>query len=290
MLLYLSYLKESGNFSIPRMFKPMNFPDIDPVLIHIGPLQVRWYGLMYVIGFLATYFLIRHQEKTRPIGLSPHLLQDLIFYLVAGLVIGARLGYILFYHYMNLTDYIYHPLEIIAVWHGGMSFHGGLIGTVIAGWWFSKRRKIPFWAIADRVIIAAPIGLGLGRMGNFINGELFGRPSDLPWAMVFPAGGPLARHPSQLYEAFFEGLVLFLILFWLSRRKLPQGFLLGTFLFGYGLFRFILEFFREPDPQLAFILGPFTMGQVLSAMMIVIGACISLTVTLRHRENKHSPR
>jgi len=268
----------------------MNFPDIDPVLIHIGPLQVRWYGLMYVIGFLATYFLIRYQEKTRPIGLSPHLLQDLIFYLVAGLVIGARLGYILFYHYMNLTDYIYHPLEIIAVWHGGMSFHGGLIGTVVAGWLFSIKSRLSFRAIADRVIIAVPIGLGLGRIGNFINGELIGRPSDLPWAMVFPGGGSLARHPSQLYEAFFEGLVLFLILFWLSKRRLPQGFLLGTFLLGYGLFRFIIEFFREPDPQLAFIFGPFTMGQVLSATMIVIGACISLSITLRHRENKHSPR
>ena len=195
----------------------MKYPDIDPVLIYIGQLQVRWYGLMYVIGFLASYFLIKRQEKSRPIGLSPSLVQDLIFYLVVGLVIGARVGYIFFYQYMNLMDFIHPPLEIIAVWHGGMSFHGGLIGTVIAGWWFSKRRKIPFWAIADRVIIAAPIGLGLGRMGNFINGELFGRPSDLPWAMVFPAGGPLARHPSQLYEAFFEGLVLFLILLWLSR-------------------------------------------------------------------------
>ena len=265
----------------------MRYLHIDPVLIHMGPLQVRWYGLMYVLGFLAAYFLIRHQEKIRPIGLSSRLLQDLIFYLVVGLVVGARLGYILFYQYMNLADYIHHPLEIIAVWHGGMSFHGGLIGTVVAGWLFSIKSKLPFRAIADRVIIAAPIGLGLGRIGNFINGELFGRPSQVPWAMIFPAGGSVARHPSQIYEAFFEGLVLFLILLWLSRRKLPQGFLVGTFLFGYGLFRFILEFFREPDPQLAFILGPFTMGQVLCAAMIVIGGCISLAVTLRHRENEH---
>ena len=144
----------------------MTYPHIDPVLIHIGPLQVRWYGLMYVIGFLAAYLLLRHQEKARPIGLSPDLLQDLIFYLVVGLVIGARLGYILFYQYMNLIDYIRHPLEIIAVWHGGMSFHGGLIGTAIAAWWFSKRKQFPFLSIADRIIIAAPIGLGLGRMGK----------------------------------------------------------------------------------------------------------------------------
>ena len=264
----------------------MTYPHIDPVLIHIGPLQVRWYGLMYVIGFLAAYLLLRHQEKARPIGLSPDLLQDLIFYLVVGLVIGARLGYILFYQYMNLIDYIRHPLEIIAVWHGGMSFHGGLIGTAIAAWWFSKRKQFPFLSIADRIIIAAPIGLGLGRMGNFINGELYGRTSDLPWAMVFPDGGPLARHPSQLYEAILEGLVLFLILLWLSKRRMPDGFLLGTFLMGYGVFRFFVEFFREPDLQLGFILGPFTMGQILCAAMIGIGVCISLIVTLRHKRNK----
>ncbi len=249
----------------------MNYPDIDPVLVHIGPLQVRWYGLMYVIAFLAAYFVIKHQEKRRPMGLSPRLIQDLIIYLLVGLVIGARAGYILFYQYMNLQDYTHHPLEIIAVWHGGMSFHGGLIGVVAAGWWFSRRKRTPFWALADRVIVAAPIGLGLGRIGNFINGELFGRPSDLPWAMVFPGGGPLARHPSQLYEGLFEGLILFLILLWLNRKKVPEGFLLGTFLLGYGLFRFFLEFFREPDPQLGFILGPFTMGQALCVIMMVIG-------------------
>jgi len=262
----------------------MTYPDIDPVLIHIGPLQVRWYGIMYVIGFLAAYFLIKHQEKARPIGLSYNLLQDLIFTLVVGLVIGARLGYILFYQYMNLADYIRHPLEIIAVWHGGMSFHGGLIGTAVAAWWFSRRKGFSFWAIADRVILAAPIGLGLGRMGNFINGELFGRPSNLPWAMVFPGGGPLPRHPSQLYEALFEGLVLFLILFWLSKRRMPNGFLLGAFLMGYGTFRFFLEFFRQPDQQVGFILGTFTMGQALCVAMIGIGVLICLGVTLRHRK------
>ncbi|MBN1276140.1 MAG: prolipoprotein diacylglyceryl transferase [Deltaproteobacteria bacterium] len=247
------------------------YPDISPDIFRIGPLHVRWYGLMYVIAFLVAYFLIKHQEKARPMGLTPRLAQDLIFYLVVGLIIGARLGYIIFYQHMNVMDYIYHPLEIIAVWHGGMSFHGGLIGTVIAGWWFSKRARLPFWALADRVIIAAPIGIGLGRIGNFINGELFGRPSDLPWAMVFPTGGTLARHPSQLYEAFFEGLLLFLILLCLSRKKMPEGFLLGAFLLGYGMFRFFLEFFREPDPQLGFILGPFTMGQALCVTMAGLG-------------------
>lgn len=249
----------------------MPYPHIRPEIFSIGPLQVRWYGLMYVLAFLAGYFLIKHQEKRRPMGLSPSLVQDLMIFLVVGLVIGARLGYILFYQYMHLTDYIRQPLEIIAVWRGGMSFHGGLIGTVIAGWWFSKRTKLPFLALADRVIIAAPIGLGLGRIGNFINGELFGRPSDLPWAMVFPAGGPVARHPSQLYEALFEGLVLFLILLWLSRRRIPDGFLLGTFLLGYGLLRFFLEFFREPDRQIGFVFHTLTMGQSLCLVMAAVG-------------------
>ncbi len=261
----------------------VSYPNIPPVIFSIGPLQIRWYGLMYVLAFVAAYFVIKFQEKRRPIGLSPELVQDLIFYLVVGLIVGARLGYILFYQYMNLAEYLHHPLDIIAVWQGGMSFHGGLIGAVIAGWWFSKRRHLPFRALADRVILAAPIGLGLGRIGNFINGELFGRPSDLPWAMVFPGGGPMARHPSQLYEALFEGLSLFGILLWLSRKKLPQGFILGTFLCGYGLFRFVLEFFREPDPQIGLIIGPFTMGQALSVAMFVMGVCICLIVDLLHR-------
>lgn len=206
----------------------------------------------------------------------------LIFYLVVGLVTGARLGYIFFYQYMNLPDYIHHPLEIIAVWDGGMSFHGGLIGIVIAGWWFSKRTKLPFWALADRVVIAAPIGLGLGRVGNFINGELYGRITNVPWGIVFPDGGPLPRHPSQLYEAFLEGLILFLILLWLSKRRMPDGFLLGTFLLGYGLFRFLIEFFREPDPQLGFVLGPFTMGQALCVIMAGLGILV-LQCSFQHR-------
>ncbi len=255
------------------------YPHIDPDLFRIGPVHVRWYGLMYVAGFL-----IKGQEKSRPIGLSPRLVQDLIFYLAVGLVVGARLGYILFYQYMNLAEYLDHPIEIIAVWHGGMSFHGGLMGTMAAGWLFSKRQGFSFWAIADRVILTAPIGLGLGRIGNFINGELYGRPSDLPWAMVFPVGGPLARHPSQIYEAFLEGLVLFLLLLWFSRRKMPDGFLLGVFMTGYGVSRFFLEFLREPDLQLGFVLGPFTMGQLLCGVMIIAGLCMSVGVGMRDRD------
>ena len=199
-----------------------------------------------------------------------------MFYLAIGLVAGARLGYILFYQYMNLADFVRDPLEIIAVWHGGMSFHGGLIGTVIAGWWFCKRKALPFWAVADRVIVTAPIGLGLGRIGNFINGELYGRVTELPWGMIFPEAGPLPRHPSQLYEAFMEGVVLFIVL-WIARKKsFRHGMMIGFFLTLYGTFRFFLEFFREPDLQLGFMLGPLTMGQLLSVGMIGAGVLVIL--------------
>ena len=252
------------------------YPHINPDLFRIGPLHVRWYGLMYVLGFLASYFLIKHQEKSKPLGLSPRMVQDLMFYLAIGLVAGARLGYILFYQYMNLGDLVRHPLEIIAVWHGGMSFHGGLIGTVIAGWWFCRRKGLPFWAVGDRVIVTAPVGLGLGRIGNFLNGELFGRPSGVPWAMIFPEGGPLPRHPSQLYEAFAEGLVLFIVLWILRRRRRPDGMMVAFFLFFYGAFRFLLEFFREPDAHLGFILGPLSMGQLLSSAMVGAGLLVAL--------------
>jgi len=250
------------------------YPHIDPDMIQIGPLHLRWYGLMYALGFLSSYFLIKGQEKSKPIGLSRRLVQDLIFYLAVGLVAGARLGYIVFYQYMNLADFVRDPLEIIAVWHGGMSFHGGLIGTVIAGWWFCRRKSLPFWAVGDRVIVTAPIGLGLGRIANFINGELYGRVTELPWGMVFPNAGPLPRHPSQLYEAFGEGVVLFTLLWILHKKSLPDGTMIEFFLIFYGIFRFFLEFLREPDLQLGFILGPLTMGQLLSAIMILGGLAI----------------
>jgi phosphatidylglycerol:prolipoprotein diacylglycerol transferase len=247
------------------------YPHINPDLFRIGALHVRWYGLMYVLGFLTSYFLIKHQEKNRPIGLSPRLLQDLMFYLAIGLVAGARLGYILLYQYMNLADFVRDPLEIIAVWHGGMSFHGGLIGTVIAGGLFCRRKSLPFWPVGDRVILTAPVGLGLGRIANFINGELYGRVTELPWGMVFPNGGPLPRHPSQLYEAFMEGAVLFTLLRLLRKKCFRDGMITGFFLIFYGAFRFFLEFFREPDLQLGFVFGPLTMGQLLSSIMVLAG-------------------
>jgi len=247
--------------------------NINPILIDLGPIRVSWYGLMYVFGFLASYLLVRYQLKKKDFGISRLEVENLFFYLILGLIIGARLGYVLFY---DLKMYLADPFEIFAVWHGGMSFHGGLIGVLIVGILFSRKNKKSFWKIADLFIVTVPIGLGLGRIGNFINGELYGRVTQVPWGMIFPHGGPLPRHPSELYESGLEGGVLFLILWFLKDRKLPEGGLLAVFLSFYGLFRFAVEFFREPDPQLGFILGPFTMGQVLSSFMVVGGVVLFL--------------
>ena len=213
----------------------LQYPKINPTIIEIGPLKLRWYGLMYVLGFLSCYFLIGKQRRARKLDLVGSRLQDLIFSLAIGLIIGARLGYILFYQFSNYLFYLQHPLEIIAIWHGGMSFHGGLIGAVLAGFIFCRRRNLPFWEAADVVIVTAPIALGLGRLGNFINGELFGRPSAVPWAMVFPTGGPEPRHPSQLYEAALEGLLLFLVLWVLKDRSFKPGTMVCLFIGGYGI-------------------------------------------------------
>ena len=262
----------------------LTYPHINPNLLSLGPFHIRWYGVMYVVGFISAYFLVQKQDRSREIGLSGPVAQDLVFYLAIGLIVGARLGYLLFYQYHNYIFYLQNPLQIIATWNGGMSFHGGLIGVVLAGWWFCRRKGLPFWAVADSVTVTAPIGLGLGRIGNFINGELFGRPSNVPWAMVFPAGGPVPRHPSQLYEAFLEGVVLFALLWTLRKRKFQDGTMVVLFLFFYGVLRFIAEFFRQPDPQLGFIIGFLTMGQILCMAMIVASGLLALY--LRHSRSK----
>jgi phosphatidylglycerol:prolipoprotein diacylglycerol transferase len=254
--------------------------NIDPILVELGPIKVGWYGLMYVFGFAASYLLVRYQMKKKDFGLLKPEVENLYFYLILGLMIGARLGYVLFY---DLKVYLAHPFEILAIWHGGMSFHGGLIGVLIVGILFSWRNKKSFWKITDLIIVTAPIGLGLGRIGNFINGELYGRVTDVPWAMIFPKGGNLPRHPSQLYESALEGGILFLILWLIKDKKLPTGGLLAIFLFLYGAFRFCVEFFREPDAHLGFILGPFTMGQILTAFMIFGG--IFLLLYLRKKSS-----
>jgi len=252
---------------------------INPILIEVGPFRLSWYGLMYVLGFVASYLLVRYQMKRKDFGISKPEIENLYFYLILGLVIGARLGYVLFY---DLKMYLQDPFEVIAIWHGGMSFHGGLIGVLLVGILFCWKNKKSFWGIGDLIIVTVPIGLALGRIGNFINGELYGRVTRLPWAMIFPKGGPLPRHPSQLYESGLEGGLLFLILWFLKERKLKDGSLLAVFLIGYGALRFFVEFFREPDVQLGFVLGPFTMGQVLCSIMIVAG--IGLLIYLQRRQ------
>jgi phosphatidylglycerol:prolipoprotein diacylglycerol transferase len=260
------------------------YPHINPEIVRIGPVAIRWYGFMYAAGFASSYVLVRYQLKKMKQGPQsggkakgkkdsakeiPDIFLDAIYtYLVVGLILGARLGYILFY---DLSNYIKNPVEIIAVWHGGMSFHGGMIGSLLAGYLCCRKYRVDFWKAADLIIVTAPIGLGLGRLGNFINGELFGRVTNVPWAMVFPEGGPLPRHPSQLYEFLLEGVLLFIILWLLKNRKHMPGTMTATFLMLYGLFRFIVEFFRQPDVQLGFIMGPFTMGQILSVLTILGG-------------------
>jgi phosphatidylglycerol:prolipoprotein diacylglycerol transferase len=247
------------------------YPHIDPVIVRVGPFSVRWYGVMYLLGFTASFLLVRCQIKKKDLNFSKDFVDTLYSYLILGLLLGARLGYVLFY---DLPVYLHHPLEIFALWHGGMSFHGGLIGCILAGILFCRRHRVDFWQVADLVIVTAPIGLGLGRLGNFINGELYGRVTEVPWAMVFPGGGPLPRHPSQLYEFFLEGVVLFTVLWVLKDRISRTGVLTSLFLILYGIFRFSLEFFREPDAQLGYILGPFTMGQILSSAMIAVGIVV----------------
>ncbi|MBA3004116.1 MAG: prolipoprotein diacylglyceryl transferase [Desulfurivibrio sp.] len=251
------------------------YPEIDPVLLHLGPLQVRWYGLMYVLGFIASYLLVRHQIRRYNLTVLAKHFENLNLVLIISLVLGARLGYVLFY---NPGYYLENPQDILATWQGGMSFHGALIGMLLGGLVFCRVTGLPFWQSADVYIITTPIGLGLGRIGNFINGELYGRMSDVPWAMVFPAGGPIPRHPSQLYEAFLEGLILFSLLWLLKnrywQRRWPAGSLLALFLLFYGLFRTVVELFRQPDAQLGFLFNVLTMGQLLSSLMIATGLLI----------------
>jgi len=246
------------------------FPQIDPAIISVGPVQIRWYGLMYVLGFMASYWLVQKQIQQRGDSELARHFENLNFTLMLSVILGGRLGYVLFY---NLGYYLEHPSEILATWQGGMSFHGAAFGTMLGGFWFCRSRGLDFWRSADIYIVTIPIGLGLGRIGNFINGELFGRETDLPWAMIFPGGGPNPRHPSQLYECLLEGVALFIVLWKAKDRPHANGQLLGLFLVCYGLFRIIVERFREPDPQLGFI-GILTMGQILSIAMIGLGLLI----------------
>src|SRR5215510_4184211 len=264
------------------------YPRIDPVFLRIGPVQLRWYGLMYMLSFIISYFVLKRFAKYRKLNLSTDDLYDLLFYLIIGVMVGGRLGYVLFY---DLGSYLRDPLSIFAIWQGGMSFHGGFIGMALAAWYITRKKGWRFLEIADLVSTAAPIGLGLGRLGNFINGELFGRPTNVAWAMVFPEGGNMPRHPSQLYEAVLEGLVLFLLLRWIYKKNFYRGTVFWALLTFYGLFRFLVEFVREPDVQIGFDLGPFTRGQELTFPMLAIGMTMMIIYMRRPRvEPAHTKR
>ena len=259
---------------------------LDPVFLSLGPLQIRWYGLMYVLGFTASYFLARYQIRRWQFGELERHFENLNLVLILSVILGGRLGYVLFY---NPAYYFRHPLEILATWEGGMSFHGACLLLIVSGWLFCRKHGIDFWKGADIYVATIPIGLGLGRIGNYINGELFGRQTDVPWGVIFPDGGGVVRHPSQLYEALLEGVLLFLILWsvkarpWQCRPLWPHGSILALFLIGYGIFRMIVEQFREPDPQIGFLFGLVTMGQSLSLAM-VIGGILFWFVRMRQQE------
>lgn len=245
---------------------------IDPVALQIGPLAIHWYGLMYIAGFFAVWYLVRWQLQQAGLWqreISREAYEGLFTTLILGVILGGRIGYVLFY---NFTYYLGHPIEIFYIWQGGMSFHGGLIGPVIAGWWYCRKHQLPFLALADRFFTVAPLGLMFGRLGNFINGELWGRISDAPWAIIFPHAGPEPRHPSQLYEMTLEGIVLFAVMWSLRNRQWPAGARVAVFLIGYATARIICENFRQPDAQLGFLFGPVTMGMLLSSAMIAVGA------------------
>ncbi|MFA0809878.1 prolipoprotein diacylglyceryl transferase [Microbulbifer epialgicus] len=248
----------------------LTYPEIDPVAIAIGPLKVHWYGLMYLFGFIAAWWLAL-RRSTKP--WSPVIkseVEDLILYCAIGVVVGGRIGYMFFY---NLPELIENPLALLKVWEGGMSFHGGLVGVMLATTLYARKIGTTFPTLIDFVAPLVPIGLGLGRMGNFIGQELWGRPTEGPWGMVFPQDPDLlARHPSQLYQAFLEGLVLFAVLWWFSSKPRPRLAVGGMFVLLYGIFRFLVEFVREPDGHIGFdLFGWMTRGQLLSLPMIVAG-------------------
>ncbi|MGZ8247485.1 prolipoprotein diacylglyceryl transferase [Methylomagnum sp.] len=248
----------------------LSYPNIDPVAIAIGPLKIHWYGLMYVIGIGSAWFLARQRAKQPGFPWTVEQIEDLIFYTALGLVIGGRLGYILFY---NLPAVLEDPLILFRVWEGGMAFHGGLLGALVGMWLFARRVGSRLFEVTDFIAPYVPIGLFAGRIGNFINGELWGKPTDAPWAVIFPGAGIEPRHPSQLYEAFLEGVVLFLILHWFRRQSPPCRAVSGMFLLCYGFFRFAVEFVRLPDAHIGYLaFGWLTMGQVLTFPMIIFGA------------------
>lgn len=260
------------------------YPQIDPVAFGIGPLNVHWYGIMYLLGFLGAWILAHLRARKPDSGWTADQVNDLIFYCALGVVIGGRLGYMLFY---NFGELIANPLVVFKVWSGGMSFHGGLLGVMMSVWFFARKNNKTYFEVGDFATPLAPIGFGMGRVGNFINGELWGRTTDVPWGVVYPQLDLIPRHPSVLYEFFFEGVVLFIILWLYSAKPRPTRAVSGLFLICYGVFRFFIEFFRQPDSQLGFIAFQWlTMGQLLSIPMIIFGITLMM-LAYHHKESIH---
>jgi phosphatidylglycerol:prolipoprotein diacylglycerol transferase len=266
----------------------MDFPNINPIALQFGPIAIRWYSLAYMFGLLGGWLLAKKMADVWKNGVNSDDIDDFLTYATLGVILGGRLGYVIFY---NLEYFAMNPLQILKVWQGGMSFHGGFLGVAIAMVLYAKVKKISFLALTDIIVCVSPIGLGLGRVANFINGELFGRvaTSDVSWAVIFPNGGPLPRHPSQLYEALLEGVCLFLILNGLAKVKKirnAKGFLSGLFVINYSIFRLIIEYFREPDAHLGFFFGAnVTMGQILSLPMFIAGSAIIAYSIFEKRKN-----
>lgn len=256
-----------------------HYPDINPVIVAIGPLKIHWYGIMYLLSFIGGYWLLHYRARMQSLTrfIDPQQVGDLIFYLALGVVLGGRLGYCLFYAPYLFIEFSYgFPWwGVLKITQGGMSFHGGLIGVVVAELWYCRKHRINWLDVADFVAPAVPLGLFFGRIGNFINGELWGRVTDSPWGMVFPHAGPEPRHPSMLYEAALEGVALFILLWWYSSKPRPRMAVGSLFLIGYGSFRFLVEFVRQPDAHLGYIaFGWLTMGHLLSLPMIILGVAL----------------
>ncbi|MCF7857791.1 MAG: prolipoprotein diacylglyceryl transferase [Candidatus Cloacimonetes bacterium] len=261
----------------------LKFPEINPTIVKIGMFEIRWYGLFYIVGFTIAYIFVKKSYAYKKIKILKEDYENLLFKLMLGVIIGARLGYILFY---NMQFYLTHPLEIFAVWQGGMSFHGGALGVIVFGYFFCKKHKYNFYQLADPVMPFVSVALFFGRIGNFINGELWGRVSKVPWAMIFPSDPlGLPRHPSQLYEAFLEGFVLFFITYFMFRKGKTPGLVFWSWIGLYGLFRILVEFVRQPDPQLGHLIGFMTMGQILSSLMI-ISSLLGIGLILRAKKNE----